>query len=81
MTMPDERYRSLIQVKRLLLDLIKHDRNTDIAFQIIERDESSDTIKLKGYWLNIVNPNNIYMIDFDSIIITRDQLPNWKVIS
>lgn len=60
--------------------MIKHDRNTDVAFQIIERDESNDTIRLKGYWINIVNLDNIYMIDYDTIVITKDQLPNWKVI-
>lgn len=61
-------------------EMIKHDRNTDVAFQIIERDESDDTIRLKGYWINIVNLDNIYMIDYDTIVITKDQLPNWKVI-
>lgn len=36
-------------------------------------------MKVKARWFNIVNPDNIYFIDNENILITKDQRKNWKL--
>lgn len=61
-------------------DVIKHDRNTDVAFHIYEIYRFNNEYQIKGYWINIVNPDKKYIIDVDHIIITENEIANWKVI-
>lgn len=61
-------------------DVIKHDRNTDVAFHIYKIYRFNNEYQIKGYWINIVNPDKTYVIDVDHIIITENEIPNWKVI-
>lgn len=62
------------------LSLYKHNLNTDVAFSVIKQfTKPNGDIKLKVKWFNIVNPDNIFPIDDDKILITKEQIKNWKL--
>ena len=44
------------------MHLFKHDKNTDVAMQVMKRFYISedDTYKIKIRWWNIVNPANVF---------------------
>ena len=51
--------------------LYKNIKNTEVAFKptTIYVNHRLQIYKVKGYWFNIVNPQNIYVIDQDFIQI------------
>lgn len=60
--------------------LIKHKRNTDVAFQISLVRRSPNLITIEGQWLNIVNPDNIYPLDAeDKIYLPKHVLVDWSI--
>jgi hypothetical protein len=58
--------------------LYKHKNNTDIAFQVTALGSTSYSQILSVRWFNIVNPDNIFLIDYqDSIVVIDEQSHDW----
>ena len=59
---------------------IKHERNTDVAFYIKKLFRVPDgRVKVKGQWVNIVNPERPYIIGSDNIVIQPENLKEWRI--
>ena len=63
--------------------LFKHISNRDIAFRI---DSPSVSKQYGEYqfavtWFNVVNPTNVYFIDYDLIKIKTSDLHKWESIN
>lgn len=57
--------------------LYKHVRCHDTAFYVITPQAQEDGLKVFGYWINIVNPDNHFIHESDTIFIQDDKLTNW----
>lgn len=59
--------------------IYKHVNNTDVALKILRVVKLDKGLKVKGSWINIVNPNNIYSIGLtEEFLIEKEQIKNWK---
>lgn len=58
--------------------IYKHRNNTDVAFDLLRIYDGDYSFFLIGYWINIVNPNNPYIINGDNIEIKIEDLENWE---
>lgn len=67
-----------MQVKKLY----KHRLNTDVAYVPVCIDylPAYDSYVLFGYWMNIVNPKNVFKIENanDEIVIKEEDMKNWE---
>ena len=61
--------------------LYKHKNNTDVAatFRSKTYNENMKAYIVKLTWFNIVNPNNIFKIDNDTVVIDPGDFKNWKL--
>ena len=55
----------------------KHINSTDIAAEVLSVVETNTHLDISCNWLNIVNPNNIFLIGFDKVKIKVNDLNNW----
>lgn len=63
------------------LNLLRHDNNTDVAIETVSATQlPNGDLDCYVNWFNIVNPDNIFYIDSEHIIIKKDDVENWKVI-
>ena len=60
--------------------IYKHKNNTDVAFYVIDANLVESKYYLTGYWLNIVNPNNMYMLQPDNITINLEDSCKWETM-
>lgn len=61
------------------MELKKHKYNNDVAVSFLHTlyIPNKQGSKIKVLWFNIVNPNNIYAIERETIFIKDQDLPNW----
>lgn len=60
--------------------LTKHINCKDVAFQPQTKLLVDGGMRLVGYWVNIVNPNNHYTIDSDTIYVKLEDIDKWKEV-
>lgn len=59
---------------------VKHERNTDVVFRIQKLFSLPDgRVKLKGFWINIVNPEKPFEIMPDKIVIQPENIKEWRI--
>lgn len=58
----------------------KHVNNTDVAFVPSVVMQGEKDLRVFGTWVNIVDPNNVYSIDVDELIINLSDLKKWERI-
>ena len=59
--------------------LYKHIHNTDVALEIKGIRKTKDGIRVIGYWVNIVNPKNLYKCtDLIVEFIKNKDIKNWN---
>lgn len=63
--------------------LFKHINNRDIAFRIdspsISKEDEEYQFAIT--WFNVVNPNNVFPIDYDLVKIKTSDLHKWESIN
>jgi hypothetical protein len=60
--------------------IYKHIRALDTAIKPLHIVITKTHFKVKCLWLNVVNPNNVYLIGHDNIKIKVDDINNWVEI-
>lgn len=58
-------------------NIIKHDNNTDIAFEIMGAMPRKDGIKLAGQWINIIS-STPYVMGTDFFVIKESDFKKWN---
>lgn len=61
--------------------IYKHIKALDTAIKPLHIVITKTHFKVKCIWLNIVNPNNVYLIGNDNINIKIEEINNWIEIS
>lgn len=64
----------------MAMKIYKHINATDAAAQFLEVKETAKGYKVKISWINIVNPEHIYPLNYiEDLFIPRKDMKNWHV--
>jgi ABC-type enterochelin transport system substrate-binding protein len=62
-------------------NVFKHVLMRDVAIDILSYSvKDTGDISLEVAWLNVVNPQNIFVIDCENILIKKEQVNNWNKV-
>lgn len=64
-------------IKSITGSVFKHHNNCDVAFNVIDIQESNSLLKIKLRWYNLIY--GFYICE-DEVLTTKDQVENWEPV-